>query len=519
MITQSERVLRDYGIPESTIAEMRRTGRATRSITVVAPRNGVVLEKPAIEGMHFNTGDPLFRIADLSTVWLIAEIQEQDLGIIRTGAPVQISFAAYPGRSFSGRTNFIYPAVNPATRTGRVRIVVPNPDGHCGESMFAIVDIATQAASGAKVLVVPDSAVIDSGTRQVVLIERGQGRFEPRTVQVGARGDGLRTSLDGVKAGERRCHQRQFPDRRGKQSARRRCQAFAPAAAGTDQRARTAAMIAAHHPLVQPEYSCRPAGDGVRIVGVGIYAVVNTPLDAIPDLSDAQVIVYTEYPGQAPQVVEDQVTYPLTTALLAVPRSQGGARVFVFRRVLRLRHLRGRHRHLLGAQPRARISELRRRSACRRRHAVARTRCDRRRLGLQYAVIGAQARRWPSCGRMQDWYLRYQLTKARGVAEVASVGGFVQQYQVDVDPDKLRAYGIPLVQVTEAIRASNMDVGGRVIEMAETRIHGARPRLSAAAPAIIEQIVLKCDRTARRCCCATWRGSSSGPTSGAASPN
>ena len=201
MIADSERVLRDYGIPDSTLAEIRRTGRGTRSVTVVAPRDGVVLEKPAIEGMHFNTGDPLFRIADLSTVWLLADIQEQDLGAIRTGAPAQISFVAYPGRAFSGKVDFIYPAVNPATRSGRVRIVVPNPDGALRESMYATVDISVPAAGG-PMLAVPDSAVIDSGMRQVVLIDRGEGRFEPRTVKVGRRGNGEAQIIEGLKQGE-----------------------------------------------------------------------------------------------------------------------------------------------------------------------------------------------------------------------------------------------------------------------------------------------------------------------------
>lgn len=201
MAAESASILRDYGIPDSTLEEIRRTGRGTRSVTVVAPRDGVVLDKPAIEGMHFNTGDPLFKIADLSTVWLIADIQEQDLGAIRTGAPVQISFIAYPGRTFSGKVDFIYPTVNPATRTGRVRIVVPNPDGALRESMYATVTIGTQSAG--RVLAVPDSAVIDSGMRQVVLIDRGEGRFEPRTVKIGQRGNGEAQIIAGVKAGER----------------------------------------------------------------------------------------------------------------------------------------------------------------------------------------------------------------------------------------------------------------------------------------------------------------------------
>ena len=118
------------------------------------------------------------------------------------------------------------------------------------------------------------------------------------------------------------------------------------------------------------------------VVGAGIYAVLHTPLDAMPDLSDVQVIIYTEYPGQAPQVVEDQVTYPLTTAMLARAQVQGGARLLVLRRLVRLRHLRGRHRHLLGALAGAGIPQLRLRAPAARRHADAGAGRDRRRLGV-----------------------------------------------------------------------------------------------------------------------------------------
>ena len=202
-IAQTARVLRQYGMPESLLAEIRRTGHATRSITIVAPRSGVVLEKPAIEGFHFNTGDPLFKIADLSTVWLMADMQEQDLGAIKVGDPVQATFVAFPGRIFTGKIDFIDPTLMANTRTGRVRIVLPNPDGLLRQSMYATVEIASLAVAHSSVLVVPDSAVIDSGTRQVVLVEKGTGRFEPRAVQIGARSDGYAQVLSGLRAGEK----------------------------------------------------------------------------------------------------------------------------------------------------------------------------------------------------------------------------------------------------------------------------------------------------------------------------
>ena len=199
----------------------------------------------------------------------------------------------------------------------------------------------------------------------------------------------------------------------------------------------------------------------------GVYAVVKTPLDALPDLSDVQVIVYTEFPGQAPQVVEDQVTYPLTTAMLAVPKSKvvrgfsffGASFVYViFEDGTDIYWARSRVLEYLnsiaGSLPRDVSPQLG---------------PDASGVGwvYQYAVL-SEKHNLAELRTLQDWYLRYQLTKAHGVAEVASIGGFVQQYQVTVDPVKLRAYNIPLNTVAQVIRESNRDVGGRVVEMAET---------------------------------------------------
>ncbi|MGH9805977.1 MAG: efflux RND transporter periplasmic adaptor subunit, partial [Terriglobia bacterium] len=202
-IAQTENVLRQYGFPESALAEIRRTGRATRDITITAPRSGVVLEKQAIEGMRINTGDPLFKIADLSSVWVLADAQEQDLGAIHPGDAANITFVAYPGRTFSGTVDFVYPTMMATTRTGRVRIVLPNPGLALRESMYATVDIQAKApANAGLMLVIPDSAIIDNGTDQVVLVARGQGRFEPRAIQMGVRSDGYTQILKGLKPGE-----------------------------------------------------------------------------------------------------------------------------------------------------------------------------------------------------------------------------------------------------------------------------------------------------------------------------
>lgn len=194
--------LRNYGVPDSAIAEIRRTGRATREIVLTAPRAGIIIEKPAVEGMRFNTGDPLFKIADLSTVWVMADIAEQDLGLIRSGQRADLRFVAFPAESFSGRVDFIHPTLTANTRTGRVRIVLSNRDGRLRESMYATVTIDAHSSSPETILAVPDSAVIDSGMRQTVLIAKGQGRFEPRAVRIGRRSGGQVHILSGLAAGE-----------------------------------------------------------------------------------------------------------------------------------------------------------------------------------------------------------------------------------------------------------------------------------------------------------------------------
>jgi membrane fusion protein, copper/silver efflux system len=198
------RRLRALDVPEDEITRLRRTRQPSRRIALRAPADGVVIDKPAVEGMRVAPGEPLYRTADLSTVWLIAEVQEMDLGAIRPGERAKASFVAYPGRSFDGTVDFIYPTLNRETRTARVRVVVPNRNLALRADMYASVEIEAAAVAGAgDVVAVPDSAVIDGGTRQIVLVERGEGRFEPRQVKLGAHGDGYAQVLDGVRVGER----------------------------------------------------------------------------------------------------------------------------------------------------------------------------------------------------------------------------------------------------------------------------------------------------------------------------
>jgi copper/silver efflux system protein len=221
----------------------------------------------------------------------------------------------------------------------------------------------------------------------------------------------------------------------------------------------------------------------------GIYAVAKVPLDAIPDLSDVQVIVYTEFPGQAPQVVEDQVTYPLTTAMLTVPRSKV-VRGFSFFGVSFVYVIFEDGTDIYWA--RSRVLEYLSSAAKRLPAGVTPTLGpDATGVGwvYQYVVRGAE-KSLAELRTIQDWYVRFGLAKAEGVAEVASVGGFVKQYSVVVDPRRLQALGIPLSKIRDVIRESNMDVGGRTVEVSETEF-AIRGRGYIKSPQDLEQIVVK----------------------------
>ena len=229
----------------------------------------------------------------------------------------------------------------------------------------------------------------------------------------------------------------------------------------------------------------------IAVTGGGVYALLHTPLDAQPDLSDVQVIIYTEAPGQAPQVVEDQITYPLSTAMLAVPQAKvvrgfsffGASFVYViFEDGTDVYWARSRVLEYLSFASKQLPPGI-----------TPTLGPDATGVGwvYQYALEGKQ-HSLDQLRAMQDWYVRYQLTAAPGVAEVASVGGFVRQYSVTVDPTRLRQYNVPLSRVSEVIAASNRDVGGRAIEMSETE-YMIRGRGYLRGIADIENLVVKAE--------------------------
>lgn len=191
--------LRLWDMSDAEISQVARTGRAIRAITLRSPVSGVVLKKNALLGARVMPEDTLYEIADLSSVWVIADVYESEMANLRLGQTAQVTLASAPGRSWSGRVTFVSPVLDVATRTAKVRLEIANPDGVLKPDMYANVELQRGAN---QVLAVPDSAVLQTGTRSVLFVARGNGQFEPREVQTGAKGGGFIEIRRGVAAGE-----------------------------------------------------------------------------------------------------------------------------------------------------------------------------------------------------------------------------------------------------------------------------------------------------------------------------
>ena len=193
--------LKNWDISEEQVKALVNSGESKRTLTFRSPVAGTVIEKKAVQGMRFMPGEALYQVADLSSVWVIADVFEQDIGLIQSGAPAKVKINAYPDKEFTGRVSYVYPTLKAETRTVAVRVELANPGLLLKPAMFAQVELAT--TNKGAVLTVPVSAVIDSGTRQMVLIQQGEGRFEPRDVKLGARSDNYVEVLQGLKDGEK----------------------------------------------------------------------------------------------------------------------------------------------------------------------------------------------------------------------------------------------------------------------------------------------------------------------------
>lgn len=193
--------LRNWNISGADLRILEQEGQFTHFVIFRSPVSGVVLEKRAIQGQRFMAGEMLYQIADLSRVWVLADVFEQDLATIHRSQTATIRVEAYPDKVFPGEVTFIYPTVNPETRTAKVRIELPNPQGLLKPAMYGKVEfVSTQGKD--RVLTVPESAVLDAGTTQSVLMDLGEGRFEPRLVKLGKHANDYVEVLDGLKAEE-----------------------------------------------------------------------------------------------------------------------------------------------------------------------------------------------------------------------------------------------------------------------------------------------------------------------------
>ena len=192
--------LKNWGISDGQIEALSKSGEVKRSLSFQSPVNGVVTEKKILQGMRFMPGDSLYQISDLSTVWVIADVFEQDIAQIKLGAKVKVKINSYPEKAFEGAVSYIYPTLNADSRTMPIRIDLKNPGGLLKPGMFAQVDLLSTSKEA--VLVIPNSAVIDSGTRQIVLIQKKEGRYEPREVSLGARADNGVEVIKGLSDGD-----------------------------------------------------------------------------------------------------------------------------------------------------------------------------------------------------------------------------------------------------------------------------------------------------------------------------
>jgi membrane fusion protein, copper/silver efflux system len=196
----SRQRLINLDVPDAAIAAIEKTRNVPTSVEWDSPRDGIVLERSAIEGMRVQPGGVLFRIADHSVVWALIDIAERDLGAIALGQSATVRARSFPGRDFTGKIEVVYPEINKETRTARLRVTLPNPEELLLHDMYVDAEIAT--GSGVPVLAVPESAVMDTGSKQSVFVDKGEGRLEPRDVKLGQRADGYVEIRQGIAEGE-----------------------------------------------------------------------------------------------------------------------------------------------------------------------------------------------------------------------------------------------------------------------------------------------------------------------------
>jgi Cu(I)/Ag(I) efflux system membrane fusion protein len=200
IIEAAKHRLRLWDITEEQIKKIEETGNIIRTLTIYSPVSGYITQKQALQGMRVMPGEKLFDVADLSSVWVVADIYEYELPLIKVGQTANISLSYFPGKEFASKIDYIYPALAGETRTAKARFTISNPSGQFKPQMFTNVEI--KIGLGRR-LAIPEDAVIDTGLRQIVYVDRGDGYFEPREIMPGLRIDGMIEVLKGLKGGEK----------------------------------------------------------------------------------------------------------------------------------------------------------------------------------------------------------------------------------------------------------------------------------------------------------------------------
>jgi membrane fusion protein, copper/silver efflux system len=268
LVNASRRRLELWGLTTQQLDEIASSAKPQIELPIYSAVSGIVTERKVTQGQYVNAGEVLFTVTDLSTIWVKADVYQPDLSAVHSGQSVEITSDSLPGATLHGRVGFLDTSINPQTRTASARIQVPNPSMRLRPGMFVQVKFA--APAGHDVLAIPRSAVLDTGMRKFVYVAKGNGEFEGRQVQIGPAGTDYYPVLAGLKEGERK------------------------------------------EPLADLAV--------YAVLAVwGYWALLHTPIDAIPDLSENQVIVFTDWQGRSPQEVEDQITYPLTVNLQGLP--------------------------------------------------------------------------------------------------------------------------------------------------------------------------------------------------------
>src|SRR6266700_223904 len=287
LLNSSKERLAQWNIPQREIARLESTGQVIEALEIDSPVSGYITERNALPSLNVQPETRLYTVADLSSVWVLAQIFQNDLGRIKVSAPTSLTVDSYPGRVFRGKVDFIYPDVDMTTRTARVRLVFPNSNLTLTPGMFVNVDLQVPLGNQ---LVIPLSGVLQSGTRQIVFVDRGAGYLEPREVQLGPQAGDQYVVLKGLKAGERIVTSANFlVDSEIQLQAAIGSFTPPPPGAGTAAATNTPAAP----PAAQGEFSTEPS---TSREGANLYRVKLTAADGAP-IQGAQISVRSYMPG------------------------------------------------------------------------------------------------------------------------------------------------------------------------------------------------------------------------------